>query len=158
MKVKQDYKKQAINKVNQEIEEYRQQQKKKTVEIVYKLMTQHMFTEATAHYSLDLIKKSERIARLVLEKEANTVDCAKAVIAVARKTGSLGAMQLEHFYNAIWDYYKIDHKEVKELERIEALKREEARKKRLANAAKRKKSSTATQPENKADNKQLSLF
>ncbi len=153
-----EIKEKAIQKINQEINSYREQQKAKTAEEVYNRSTQNVFVEATAHYSLDLISKSDNITELILAEESNTIDCARAVMSVARKVGSLGAMTLDHFYNAIWDYYKLDHKHIKELEKAEALKREEARKKRERAAQSRVKKQNVTTKSQDNSLAQLSLF
>ncbi|GKX32337.1 hypothetical protein SH1V18_48170 [Vallitalea longa] len=149
--------KKAVIKVKQELDNYREKQISKTAKEVYDHTTRHMFVEATAHYSTDLIRKSEEIAKLVLVEEANTIDCAEAVMKVARNVGCLGSITLEVFYNAIWDYYKIDHKRIKEIEKNELLKKQQVRKKREQKRKKSTMKKDTIQPNNNND-LQLSLF
>ncbi len=124
----------ALKKIEKQLDKYRKSMSKKKSQEVYQSAMTIMFTEACASYTCELLKLDmEKLSEFVMNKHTTLGACVKNVIRVAKRVGNLGDLTKEHFQEAIYEYYNLNHDEIarqKEIKRLEAKAQADKRKKR----------------------------
>lgn len=142
--------KEAIKKIEKELNDFRVVTKKKKADDVYRLSVLIMFTEATAQYTMNLLQLNmTNLSEHVMNENATLQKCTDQVINMAKRKGTLGSVTLEEFQNEIIGYYNLDHDEIRRQEEIaEKEKEAEAKEKHEKLKKLRDKKNKTTKIEN----------
>lgn len=147
----------AAEKIKEELEKFRSDTIKKEKVEIYRMATHIVFAEASAHYTQALLQY-EDLEEKIMSKFSSIVECSRYVIRSANhKKMTLGDMKVEDFKNFIIDYYNLDHQEIAEAKRKQAIedekrKKEQKAKRKIAAEWRRSKAKP------KEEDTQISLF
>jgi hypothetical protein len=128
MNEKQKLKTEALKEVNKELSEYRKLVMSKSSQQIYLSATEIMLTEACASYigillNCDIIDFSSK----VLHVDSSLRKCVSEIVNIADFIGDMGEIMIDDFYDAIIDYYNLDHTEIaKKEEEIKQVANEQA--------------------------------